>query len=166
MLLFEIREATLWLFLISLKKTKMRLLKTNLLKISNSVLSSLLFILGFSTSCIFFGAEYGTPNADFVIKGTVTSEDTNQPVPQIKVKIEYDSVYTNQNGKYEIIHNAFPESQDILIQFIDTDGEANGGLFQQLDSIVEFTNPKFKGSKHWYEGKTEKEVDISLGKEQ
>ena len=96
----------------------------------------------------------------------MTSEGTNLPVQQIKVKAGFDSVYTNQSGKYELVYNSFPESQDILIQFFDTDGVANGGKFQPLDSIVEFKDPKFTGGKSWYSGETEKEVNIALKKEQ
>lgn len=137
--------------------------KTIILKRSNALISALLCLLGFNTACDINGRyEYGTPNADFVVKGTVKSLETNQPVPQIKVKAGSDSAYSDASGKYEVVYKSFPQSQDVLVQFTDADGTSNG-VFQPLDTIVKFENPEFEdGSGSWYQGKTEKTVNVSL----
>jgi putative lipoprotein (rSAM/lipoprotein system) len=144
------------------KETMKRNRKT-ILRISNSIISALLCLLGFNTACDIYGKyEYGSPNADFIIKGTIKSFETNQPIPQIKVKAGWDSVYSDASGKYEVVYNDFPESQDFLILFTDVDGVSNGA-FHPLDTVVKFENPEFKdGNGHWYKGVTEKTVDIFL----
>jgi putative lipoprotein (rSAM/lipoprotein system) len=140
--------------------------KKTILQKGNAMIAGVLGLLGFTNSCDLVGggmvAEYGTPCADFIVKGTVRSQTTNQPIPQIKVKAGWDSVHTDQNGKYQVIYGGFPQSQDVLVQFTDVDGAVNGNI-QPLDTIVKFENPVFKGGDgHWYEGKTEKTVDIVL----
>jgi putative lipoprotein (rSAM/lipoprotein system) len=144
----------------------MNQIRKNILQKGNSIIAGFLGLLGFTTSCDWISggmvAEYGTPCADFIVKGTVRSQTTSQPIPQIKVKAGWDSVYTDQNGKYQVIYDGFPQSQDVLVHFTDVDGASNGN-FQPLDTMIKFENPIFKGGNgHWYEGKVEKTVDIVL----
>ena len=145
----------------------MKFLKTTFFKSTNVIISFLLFVLGFSTSCDLIGirAEYGSPHADFIINGSVKASETNQAIPNIKVKASWDSVYTDQSGNYEINIQSFPEDQDIQLLFIDTDGEANGD-FQQLDTIIQFKNINFDKEGTWYYGEVEKEFNVTLNKKQ
>ena len=101
----------------------------------------LLLCLGFKslTACdtdIWNGpAEYGTPYAEYEVKGRV-SDSEGTPVSGIKVSMgdEYgmDSVaVTDAEGRFHVIHGTFPFRDNTFdIQFTDIDGEAGGGLFE------------------------------------
>ena len=112
-------------------------------------------------------AEYGTPNAHYIIKGTVAAEDSGEPVPGIKItaRMGYPSdgrtIYdekeftSDADGKAETSFQAFPGGEDRMeIVFEDIDGDNNGGSFQtdtlRTDAItVEQTQ---KGNGNWYDG--------------
>ena len=130
------------------------------LKTYNAIIYAILSALGFSMSSC--GSEYGTPEATFVVQGKVTDSRTNQPIKDIQVEMVRNKVFTNADGKYEISINYFPDDQTFPIRFQDVDGDLNGS-YMDLDTIVEFKDPKFTGGdKKWYEGKTTKEFNIQL----
>ena len=106
------------------------------------------------------GFEYGTPHADFKINGIVSNQE-NTKIPGIKVKVEYDSTYTDSNGEYNISIEAFPTDQNFSVQFSDVDGDENGN-YQTLDTTVVFINPEFENGDGWYEGETSEEFDVQL----
>ena len=87
----------------------------------------LLLCLGFKslTACdtdIWNGtAEYGTPYAEYEVKGRV-SDSEGTPVSGIKVSI---------HGTFPFRDNTFD------IQFTDIDGEAGGGLFEEQTVTVQ-----------------------------
>ena len=62
----------------------------------NAVLSTLLTMLGFG-ACSDSVVEYGTPNADFQIKGQVTYEG-GIPIPGIRVRAPYSYIDGENNG--------------------------------------------------------------------
>ena len=130
-------------------------------KTYNVVIYAILSTLGFTMSSC--GAMYGTPEADFIIQGKVTDIRTNQPIKHIQVEVnDWKKSSTDANGKYKITINDFPESKTFPVCFRDVDGDLNGS-YMDLDTIVEFKDPKFKGGKGaWYEGKTTKEFNIQL----
>lgn len=142
-----------------------------IIKNYNRLLAFLLSILGVGSTATFTacgpvggGCEYGTPHADFKISGVVIDEQ-NQKIQGIKVVMQYDSVYTDTDGKYKISVQEFPTDQTFPISFIDIDGDKNGKL-QELDTMVEFKNPEFNnGSGSWYDGETSKEFNISMKNE-
>ncbi|HNW53671.1 MAG TPA: radical SAM-associated putative lipoprotein, partial [Bacteroidales bacterium] len=109
------------------------------------------------------------PHARFIVKGKIVSAEGNAPLPNIKVRMQqdtniryYDSAYSESNGNYQVDIVDFPESQTYKIEFIDTDGSANGD-FQTLDTVVEFKEPKFTGgSGNWDEGETQKIFNVAL----
>jgi putative lipoprotein (rSAM/lipoprotein system) len=107
--------------------------------------------------------EYGTPNAKFIVNGTVTSAETEEPIRNIRVIMKYDTAFTDNEGNYEVTDKgAFPTDQTYSIQFQDFDIESNGS-FNDKDTVVEFKNPEFShGDGHWYEGETTREFDIKL----
>ena len=144
-------------------------MKIKLLKKYNKLIALLLSLLGFTTACIIGGKEYGTPHADFIVRGKVVSEIDSRPIKNIRVimrdstSIYYrDSINTDLNGIYTLKVTGFPLSKNFNIDLKDIDGTENGE-FQNLDTIVEFKNPVFTGgNKHWYNGQTEKEFDLKM----
>lgn len=146
----------------------MKNLKIEFLKTHNRWLSFLLSILGFSAAIVFNGCAYGTPvengvpNASFIVKGTVKSENNASLIPHIRVVMGYDSTYTDESGNYQVENHDFPQDQSYLLKFEDIDGLVNGE-YQALETTVEFKDPQFTGaSDSWYSGRTEKVVNVNL----
>ena len=64
----------------------MKKISSSFLKSLNWLLTSVLMLLGFSTCDSEPGAAmYGTPHADFTIKGKVINQE-NMPIPDIEIK--------------------------------------------------------------------------------
>ena len=148
----------------------MKIIKHKFLSGYNVIITALMALLGFSTACEpLGGTEYGVPHARFIVKGKIVSSDGNMPVPDIKIRMQHDtitrfcdSVYSDSNGNYLVDLDDFPESQTYKIKFIDTDGSANGE-FQTLDTVVEFREPVFTGGKgSWDQGETQKTLNVAL----
>lgn len=96
--------------------------------------------------------EYGTPNADFEIKGKVTDAD-NRPIKGIQVTTtearDADTVFTNADGIFELKYNSFPHESQTL-EFKDIDGAENG---EYIDKKEDIKTTKIKDSKEsWYRG--------------
>lgn len=119
-------------------------------------------MLGFTLSCGTLSA-YGTPSAHFVVKGQVTSSNTDKAINNIKVMMEDNIVYTDANGKYQVTdRNGFPKDQTYTVQFLDDDGLLNGE-FQNKDTSVVFKDPEFSGGDgDWFEGTTTETFDVKL----
>jgi len=132
------------------------------LKSYNAIIASLLAIIGFAPSCD-FKTEYGTPSAEFIVTGTVVSSETNLPIENIRVIMQRDTTLTNKDGNFEVADKyGFPTDQTYTIEYRDIDGESNIA-YEDLDTIVEFKNPKFTGGDgHWFSGETRKELDVKL----
>lgn len=150
------------------KTDPMKNLRTAFFKKHNRLISLLLSILGFSAAGVFNGCAYGTPvengvpNASFIVKGTVSSENNSSVIPHIKVVMGYDSTYTDESGNYQVEHLDLPQDQSYLLKFVDIDGSVNGE-YQALEMTVEFKDPQFTGaSDSWYSGRTEKVVNVNL----
>ncbi len=147
----------------------MRKIKIGFLRKYNGLISLLLALLGFSTACEQGADEYGTsaveygvPHATFIVKGNVKAENTSSAIANIQVVMNQDTVYTDESGNYQVENTEFPEDQTFLLKFKDVDGEINGE-FQPLDTTIEFKDPQFtNGSGSWYEGKTEKELNVNM----
>ncbi|KAA6313877.1 hypothetical protein EZS27_035420, partial [termite gut metagenome] len=120
-------------------------------------------------------AEYGTPYADYTIKGKVINPQKESiPDIQVIVKEQYsagfssncypvDTLYTSVNGTFEY-HNPFvsPETSYRIV-FKDIDGKKNGGVFK-TDSII-VSMGKATDGKGWYQGKAVQEKTIELKNE-
>ena len=144
-------------------------MKEKILKGYSRLLSFILSILGLGTTfnaCdINAPVEYGMPHATYKVNGKVTNE-MNKKIPGIRVIMEYDTVITNDEGKYEFIRSDFPGSQDFHISFEDIDSIDNG-LYEKMDTVVSFVDPEFKnGDNNWYSGETSKEFNVQLKKEE
>lgn len=135
----------------------------------NGILSALLALLGFP-SCSGGGYEmYGTPYAEFTIKGKVVDK-TDRPIPKIQIRSPYgyapeyaDTLYTDNKGEFVYTTNALREKDAIPLLFADIDGKDNGGDFAPDSLSVPFKSTDFKGSDgEWNLGKATKEVKVVL----
>ena len=125
------------------------------------------YLLGLSGMVVGYNscAKYGTPTADFIIRGKVIDSETSQPIPKIGVirtfgftKNHFDTVYTNMDGEYELKYEDVASSfEGKMLIATDIDGEANG-LYKADTLQVKFGKKdrikKGKGSD--YEGVFEK----------
>lgn len=130
------------------------------------LIGGILSLLGFSvTSCEdpkTIMCEYGCPNADYQVIGSVKDESGN-PLKGIQVVTQdvqgegvsefKDTVYTDASGKFATrTRNAFPGVQNVNVVFNDVDGPDNGGDFSSM-SIEKAEYEKTKdGSGSWYDG--------------
>jgi len=148
----------------------------------NAVLTAILSLLGYS--CSFDEPEeygpiimYGTPHADYIIKGQVTDE-TGTSVKGIKTSLKQiyktetetyiigiDSVQTGVSGNYLLKYDGMQQTNIKLI-VEDIDGETNGGEF--LSDTIDINYDKAvqttKGDNHWYSGTYEIAQDVKLKK--
>ena len=140
----------------------MSIIKNRYLRFYNAIIVALLACLGFSCSNDPVD-EYGTPSAKFIVNGNVSSEESNEPVRNIRVVMQNDTAYTDQEGNYQVADNwGFPADQTYIIKFTDIDNELNGA-YQSIDTVVEFNDPEFTGGDgNWYSGETTKILDIKL----
>ena len=149
----------------------------------NAVLTALLSMLGFSCSLDEpdeYGStpvEYGTPHADYILKGTVTDE-VGAPIKGIKTSLKevyghktgycVDSIQTNESGNYQLKlgkeSNFFKENVKLIVE--DIDGEANGGEFLSDTLDIDYSKAVKvgEGDQRWYEGTFEVVTDIKLKK--
>ena len=150
----------------------------------NAVLTALLSMLGYGCSSTeepldMYGspAEYGTPHADYIFKGTIKDE-AGSPVQGIKTSLKavfednnkqyvegLDSVQSDVSGSYQLEYTGMSHrALKIIVE--DTDGEANGGEFlsDTLDIDFEKAVKVKEGSGHWYQGEFEVSQDVKLKK--
>lgn len=131
-------------------------------RLQNKMIAFALACLGFVTACSESPSEYGTPNAKFMIKGTVSSAVSKKAIKGIRVISRYDTAFSALDGSYKIELNTFPDSQDFLVKVEDIDSELNG-LYLPTDTLLSVKNPTFKGGDgNWYSGETESELNIEL----
>ena len=146
--------------------------------------STALGLLGFS-SCEWLGigvCMYGEPHADFKAIGTVT-DNAGKPVEGIRVAVQQhrhyensdsviydqndwydnDTIFTDSNGKYELMRSVFSSPNRVTVVFEDIDGEENGGEFEKAEANPKVTQTK-KGDKNWYGGAFQAEADVRLKK--
>ena len=148
----------------------------------NAVLTALLSLMGFG-SCTTIGedeygtpVEYGTPYADYVIKGEVTDEQGN-PLEGIKTTVKaipeevpqyaysLDSALTDSQGKFLIETRAYISDPNLKLVVEDTDGPANGGEFvsDTLD-LAALPKQQKEAGQHWSSGKYELKAEVKLKK--
>ena len=118
----------------------------------------LLGLLGLSSCEHFIGAaEYGCPNVGFSLKARVVDE-AGTPIQGIEVRtdeggrFEYNTGFSDYQGYIDAQGSFWPGTQDGKVQFIDIDGEANGGEFETLTVDIEIATQTEEGIGHWYEG--------------
>lgn len=102
--------------------------------------------------------EYGTPYADFEVKGRVQDAVLSQPVQGIQVSALYSltdpepvvTAVTDAEGRFDLTGSFFP-AESILIEVKDVDGEENGGVFVSTTITVPLERVTDGGG--WYSGK-------------
>ena len=118
----------------------------------------LLGLLGLSSCEHFFGAaEYGCPNVSFSLKARVVDE-AGVPIQGIEVRaedgdrFEYNTGFSDYQGYIDARGSFWPGTERGKVQFIDIDGEANGGEFETLTLQIENVTQTEDGSGNWYDG--------------
>ena len=160
-------------------------LKKSIFRVFNLFLATLLSLLGFS-NCTEAEVEYGVPNADYTVKGTVVDKSDARPIKGIRIGFSrvypepilmygvmpqpYRSIKadtTDLQGTYKLSDNfSVDEIQDnILPVYVqDLDGAENGA-FNDTILNVDFENVKKTGkSTNWYEGEYSIDLKVELTK--
>jgi len=145
----------------------------NVIKISTKICGVLLAVLGFSavaTSCV--RVEYGMPSADYFIDGNIVSEQTKEPIRNLKVRwVEnmyqnrprpIDSTYTNESGKFSFIGRKEFPMNEYSLDIQDVDGELNGEFNDSTINVTVNRDDYEGGSGSWYKGEYHKTFDIKL----
>jgi putative lipoprotein (rSAM/lipoprotein system) len=139
----------------------------------NRILAALLTLLGFAgCETEETRVEYGVPNADFIVNGTVVNSATGSPVKGIRISFikpehrelmdddmqatldKYMTDTTETDGSFHIMNNTFPDlSTPTPVYTQDLDGTENGGFFGTDSTMVDFSKAEHSGTPgRWYEG--------------
>ena len=152
--------------------------RTFLIKM-NWILAGILGMLGFA-GCTRYGPyEYGSPHADFTVKGSVVNKATGKPIEGIQVGYQdihlmygipstsympKAAVSTNAKGEFKLTDrfDAINNDKTLPVYVKDIDGESNG-LFQPETLQVDFSNAEHSGkSKNWYYGEYTVNINVEL----
>ena len=144
-------------------------MKRFVLKTYGKIVAWILTALGLYTSCDIIEprVEYGTPTADFVVKGNVSDAQNQQPIENMAVirKSNWhpygnDTVKTDAGGNYEL---NFSETtfgpEDMVVYTSDIDN----GVYQSDTIRIKVSELKqTEKRKNWYNGKFEGKADFKL----
>ena len=136
-------------------------MKIRYLKFKSWLLTLAAAALGIS--CTESAVEYGTPEATYHVKGTVSDPD-GKPIPGIEVN-HYGHPYdtTDPQGAYAFtLKSAFPSLPIDNVTFADIDSTENGSYQDTTVSIPTADVPLSGGNRHWYEGQGDINYDITL----
>lgn len=128
-------------------------------------IAGLVLAFGYS-SC--FPVAYGSPTADYRVKGKVT-DILNNPLEGIQVIVEdtdevfekdgkstnRDTTYTDGNGEFvsSLARDEYGTAYGTYVIFNDVDGELGGGDFESVSiDLSDRKGEKVKDGKGWYEG--------------
>jgi putative lipoprotein (rSAM/lipoprotein system) len=149
-------------------------MKHQSLKLFDKIVMALLGLFPFFSGCDEPREMYGTPTADYLVKGWVTDEATDAPIKNIQVSLKEneldmynDTAKTDSEGKYTISFRSFPQATITFeIKAEDVDGTANGGLYTTKQTTAEVVESSWDRSKagSWYSGKATVLKDIKLSK--
>lgn len=110
--------------------------------------------------------EFGTPHAEFEIRGIVADE---QGTPLNGIAVIYDdtlfnpdTLYTGVNGRFFIEGTMFPR-EEMTLKFKDLDEELNGGLFETKTVKVKMEQVE-QSLESWNYGKFVGETEVTLKK--
>ena len=152
-------------------------MKAKVSKVFISIITGLLGMLGFQSCNIFGGGMvmYGTPHADFNVKGKVTDED-GKPVPGARTVIDSyygwtddlgisysnldytDTLYTDSQGYVNAKAMVFGVSSHITVTVTDIDGPENGEFEEKVIENLHMHKVK-DGDGSWYGGAYEMEFE-------
>jgi len=151
-------------------------MKNKSLKFFDKFVMALLGLFPFFSGCDEPREMYGTPTADYLIKGTVTDELATTPVKEIRVIVrdsrdllyQYaDTVYTDTNGKYAFTFTDTPDHSILYeLKAEDIDGATNGGPYTTEETTTSLADATWDNShaEGWYSGKATIIKDIKLTK--
>ena len=169
----------------------MKIDRRTFLKKMNWGLAGIIGMLGFS-GCEKIGAEeYGTPHADYTVKGTVVDKATKKPVKGIRVGYspefwvialygttptpynQKSHVLTDAKGEFKLTDNfsageyQIIDNKPILPVYVeDIDGEENGS-FQSEYLQVDFSKAEQSGKpKSWYKGEYTVNINVELNEKE
>lgn len=109
--------------------------------------------------------EYGSPYAEYEVKGRVTDRQ-GEPIAGIQVTcdaMDMQPEYTDSDGSYVLYGNGFPREK-IQVTFEDVDGEENRGVFAGKTVSAEAVQVQ-TGDDNWNFGVYEAEVNAELSPE-
>jgi putative lipoprotein (rSAM/lipoprotein system) len=144
-------------------------MKKQSIKFFDKIIVTLLGFLGLFNSCDYNKDEYGSPSADYELKGIIIDKETSKPIENIQVVLQKysdyrDTVFTDIQGKYEL-QSGLLENKTCYLKIEDIDGEDNGGDFASQEMEIKFTkDDQVKKGSGWYEGKYVKTQNIELKK--
>ena len=132
----------------------------------------LLSLVGLGTTSCWQVCMYGSPCAEWTVKGKVVNE-AGEPISGLQVALgnltnggnyyALNTLQTGADGVYELISGGNPIS-NLQVDVKDIDGEASGGAFRDTSLVVSDLQYK-DGDGDWYVGHVEIEVpDITLKK--
>ena len=132
------------------------------------IITKSLSILGFTIPM--FGCDapemYGTPWADYEVKGKVLDAD-GDPIKGIKVSLiedQYNSQSTQslENGTFKVSLGTIPFNK-LKLTAQDIDGAEKGADFEEKTVELDFSKIEYTGDKDaLYSGKKSREQDIVL----
>ena len=162
----------------------------HLKRIWKQLAAAVLGVFGFA-SCVKEGKEviiddfpemYGVPYADFKVLGSI-SDQAGDPIEGIRVAItrhnhyestpyviypqsdlyEYDTLFTDSKGLFQMKKELFEAPDDATRVFEDVDGEEHGGEFESIETAPAITQVK-KGDNEWYFGAYEVDAKVVMKK--
>lgn len=120
-------------------------------------------------------SAYGTPTATYIYRGTVTDEEGN-PIKDIDVVfhgiVEGSMnaslvIKTDKNGVFRTGYLNTSRTSVKTIDFVDRDGEANGGDFESLTlEVKDLESKKISEGSGWYSGAFEVQANVQLEKKE
>lgn len=135
------------------------------LKLKNWLLAMAAAALGMNVSCE-MAVEYGTPEAKYQVKGTVTAPD-GKPVSGIEVSQNWGAESrhpfdtTDAQGCFETTIRSFPR-EPIRLTFSDIDSAENGSYRDTTVNVPTRDVPLSGGDGHWYMGEGNVNVNVTL----
>ena len=149
-------------------------MKQLFLKKCNAILIAALGMIGFS-SCenIEYGkAMYGTPQTDFVLKGSVVDKIENRPIEDIQVKF-IERLFVDANGKEHIIYQATNTNEDGSFKlqgsftFLPENSEVRfideNGVFAKKTKEFDWEDAELtRPGSGWFMGEFTKRLDVKL----
>ena len=158
----------------------MKINRRTFIKKINGVLAGIIGILGFA-SCENGQMEYGTPHADFTVKGSVVNKANGKPIKGIRVGYSPEvwampmygvaptsyqlkkHVLTDAKGEFKLTESAFDSKNQIIPVYVEDIDGAENGSFQSENLQVDFSNAEHSGKqKHWYGGEYTVTVKVEL----
>lgn len=148
--------------------------KSKWLKVFNSLLSSVLALLGY-TSCDSSGdipLEYGTPYAKYEVKGNVADKESQNSIEGARVIVKpvisnngteqtspysNDTVYTDKDGNY-VYQKEMTASEYLRVVCEDPSGT------HEADSTLLKMKPE--NGEGWYKGSDSQTADFELDKKE